>query len=119
LECIEKIEEYTKEIDKDEFFENTQIQDAVLRRLEIIGEAVKNIPNDFRDKYPEIPWKKIAGMRDIFIHGYFGVNLERTWKVVKEDIFDLRTKILKVRENLRDEMIKRLGVTNFDRNYVK
>lgn len=55
LECIGKIEEYTKEITEDDFYENTQIQDAVLRRLEIIGEAVKNIPQEFRDKYPEIP----------------------------------------------------------------
>lgn len=100
LESIEKIEEYTANIDEDDFYENSIIQDAVLRRLEIIGEAVKNILDDFREKYPDIPWKQIAGMRDVLIHAYFGVSLRRVWKVVEEDIQDLKFRILKILEEL-------------------
>jgi uncharacterized protein with HEPN domain len=100
IECIAKIEEYTDSITEDDFYDNTQSQDAVLRRLEIIGEAVKQIPKSIRDKYPDIPWKSIAGLRDVLIHAYFGVNLHRAWKAVKEDIPDLKIKIMIVRNNL-------------------
>jgi len=64
--------------------------------LEIIGEATKNIPPDFRDKYSVIPWKRMAGMRDVLIHEYSGVNLKRVWRVVNKDLPRLKKEILKI-----------------------
>ena len=100
LESIAKIEEYTKKASKKKFNKNTQLQDAILRRLEIIGEAVKNTPQNLRKGYPNIPWKKIAGLRDILIHSYFGVNLDRAWKVVEKDIPNLKIEMKKVWKEL-------------------
>ena len=101
LDAIQKIEEYTKESSEEDFCNDTQMQDAVLRRLEIIGEAVKHIPRKIRNEYAEVPWKQIAGMRDILIHEYFGVNLKRAFKVVKNNISDLKTKITVIKGNLK------------------
>ncbi|PIQ95431.1 MAG: hypothetical protein COV67_14910 [Nitrospinae bacterium CG11_big_fil_rev_8_21_14_0_20_56_8] len=94
LESIAKIEAYTADVTLEQFRENGQIQDAVIRRLEIIGEAVKHIPDNIRVKHPDVPWKNIAGMRDVLIHGYFGVNVERTWKVAKENLPLVKKEIL-------------------------
>jgi uncharacterized protein with HEPN domain len=69
--------------------------------LEIIGEAVKNLDEDFRNRYPEIPWKKVAGLRDILIHEYFGVSLKRVWRVIKIDLVDLKLQISRIWEELK------------------
>lgn len=97
-ESILAIEEYTRDIAEDEFYSNRQLQDAIVRRLEIIGEAVKNIDADFRDKYPQIPWKKVAGMRDVVAHEYFGVKLDRVWDVVRNDLPRLKKEIFEIME---------------------
>jgi uncharacterized protein with HEPN domain len=92
------IEEYTQNLAEEEFYSNRQVQDAIIRRLEIIGEAVKKIDDDFRNKYPQIPWKKIAGMRDIITHEYFGVKLERVWDVVRKDLPHIKQQMLLIME---------------------
>ncbi len=99
LESIDKIEEYIGGIKEEDFYRNTQLQDSILRRLEIIGEATKNIPSDFRNKHSVIPWKRMAGMRDVLIHEYFGVNLKRVWRVVNKDLPRLKKEILKTIKN--------------------
>lgn len=96
LESIEKIESYTKGISEEEFSRNTETQDAVLRRLAIIGEAVKHLPEDLKEKHKQIPWKQIAGARDIFVHEYFGVGIERVWEAIHENLPDLKTLVNKL-----------------------
>jgi uncharacterized protein with HEPN domain len=100
LESIQKIQVYTQQISEVDFHQNSQIQDAVIRRLEVIGEAVKNLSPSAKDLDSTIPWRQIAGMRDVLIHGYFGVNLQRIWRVIEDDLPDLKQKILIIREKL-------------------
>jgi len=103
LQCIERVEQYVEGVTKKQFLESVQLQDSVIRRIEIMGEAVKNIPTQIKDKYPDIPWQEIAGMRDILIHEYFGVDLGLTWKVATKDIHQLKKRILKVKKDLENK----------------
>lgn len=93
MEAIRKITKYTDEEDFETFIKDDKTVDAVIRNLEIIGEAVKNIPEEVKEEYPDIRWKDIAGMRDKLIHDYFGVDYELVWKVIKEDMLELREKV--------------------------
>ena len=103
IEFIADIEDFTKGVSKEEFMKDKKLQSAVIRNIEVIGEAVKNIPFIFRKKYPNIEWIKIAGMRDKLMHHYFGVNLENVWKVIEENIPVLKKQILEI---LAKEKIK-------------
>jgi len=93
LDCIEKIEKFVGDMDYEQFKEDDLVNSAVIRKLEIIGEATKNLPDFIKEKYPEIPWKDMARMRDKIIHFYFGVDYEIVWKVVKERLPELQPKI--------------------------
>ena len=93
LQEIGKIERTLNRISQQQFREDVDIQDATLRRIEIIGEAVKNISSDFKKKHRTIEWEKIAGMRDKLVHRYFGVNLDIVWDVVREKLPELKNQI--------------------------
>ncbi len=95
-ECIRKIEEYTQGVSYDDFFKDSELQDAIMRRLEIIGEAVKNIPKETKELYLLIPWRQIAGMRDVLIHEYSGVKLDRVWEVIEKDIPHLKEQLCSI-----------------------
>lgn len=97
LECIGLIEGYLRDKTVDDFLGSTQLQDAVIRRIEIIGEATKKLPLDFKEKHPDIPWKEMAGMRDIIVHEYFGVDIKLTWRVATEDIKGLKVRLEETR----------------------
>ena len=97
LECIKLVGYYLHDKTAEDFMASTQLQDAVIRRIEIIGEATKNLPQEFKEKHPDIPWKEMAGMRDIIVHEYFGVDLKLTWRVASEDIKGLKARLEKLR----------------------
>lgn len=90
LEAVERIEAYTDGMEKEQFQADSKTVDAVVRNLEIIGEASKNIPPQVRALSQSVPWSKIAGLRDILIHAYFNVDIDIVWDVVRNKLADLK-----------------------------
>lgn len=104
-DAIKKIEDYAGKTSHEAFLKNDWDQDAVIRNLEIIGEALNHIDPQVREVHPTIPWRKIIALRNTLIHAYFGVDLELVWKIVEKDIPELKREI-KVFVNERSTMFE-------------
>lgn len=100
LDAIADTESSLKGLSKKKFKENKDVKDATVRRIEIIGEAVKNISKELKDKHPEVEWKKIAGSRDKMIHAYFSVDLDVVWNISKKFMPKLKKQIQQILESL-------------------
>ena len=103
LDAIDKVAEFAPSDDFDSFAGDAKTTFAVVRALEIIGEAAKQIPDDVRQKYPTVPWREMTGMRDKLTHEYFGVNLEVVWKTIRRDLPSMKPLIAQM---LADETSK-------------
>ncbi|MCL5101641.1 MAG: DUF86 domain-containing protein [Candidatus Parvarchaeota archaeon] len=93
IDAINKIEAYTRDMSEEQFLKDVKTQDAVIRRLEIIGEATKNISSDYKEKHSGLPWRTLAGLRDILIHKYFDVRAKAIWEMLKVDLPELKDKL--------------------------
>lgn len=101
VDAIRDREYFVKDMNYHEFLKDKKTIYAVVRGVEIIGEATKSIPRDLKEKYPDISWKKMAGMRDKLVHEYFGIDKEILWEVAKNDIPALKPDIQKVWDNIK------------------
>lgn len=101
LEATKRIEKYSKGFTLKKMEKDSLVVDAVVRNLEIIGEAVKNIPVNIKEKYPDIEWKKIAGLRDILAHEYFGVDLEVLWDIIEYKMPILKKQAASILKNVK------------------
>lgn len=96
---------FVEDMDYSDFVKDDKTASAVIRKIEIIGEAVKKIPIKIKKDYPQVPWKDMAGMRDKLIHEYFGVDLKRIWSTLKKDIPDLKPLFNKILKDFEQEVL--------------
>jgi len=103
IDAMDKALQFVEGMSYDEFAQDSKTVFAVVRAIEIIGEAVKNMPKDIREKHPEVPWKGMAGMRDKVIHGYFGVDMKVVWDTVKKRIPEVKPLFEKILRDLEEK----------------
>ncbi|MBU4245645.1 MAG: DUF86 domain-containing protein [Nanoarchaeota archaeon] len=103
LESIRNVESFSLRLSKSEFETDKMRQSAIIREIEIVGEAAKNLPVEFTAKYPQIKWSAITGTRDKLAHNYFGVDMNVVWDVVKYDLPELKAKMEKILKELEKE----------------
>ena len=103
LNAVREVEEFTEGMNFETFLTDKKTINAVIRSLEVMGEATKHIPEDVREQYPDIPWKRMAGIRDKLIHEYSGVDLEIIWSVIKEELPPIEPLIEKVLNDMEKE----------------
>ena len=102
LESIERIDEFVEDINFDKFVQDDKTSSAVVRKIEIIGEATKNIPKHIRQRYKDVPWSDMAKMRDKITHFYFGIDYEVVWKVIKERLPEIKPIIHKILDEMEE-----------------
>lgn len=102
LDSINDTDDFVKGMSFDDFLKDKKSVNAVIRSIEVIGEAAKKIPHSLRKEFPDIPWKKMTGMRDKLIHEYFGVDLEIIWEVIRKDLPSIKPLIVEAIENISD-----------------
>ena len=99
LEAIGRIEEFVQGMDLVAFLEDRRTSDAVVRNLEIVGEAARNVPDDVASRHPGVPWKRARQMRNVLVHAYFGVDLPTVWKTIHDDLPPLKAQLNDVLRN--------------------
>ncbi|MBI5220316.1 MAG: DUF86 domain-containing protein [Candidatus Liptonbacteria bacterium] len=99
LESIEVLQEYLAGVAEEEYLANVEKQDSAERRLQIIGEAIVQLPNEFKDRYPDIPWAKVAGLRNRLVHEYFDVDHKLVWNVLERSLPEFKKQIEKLLES--------------------
>lgn len=102
LECIDQVQKYTRD-GSEEFFNDIQIQDAVLRNLQVLAESSQRLSDALKAKHPNVDWRSLSGFRNVLVHEYFGIRLERVWQIVEEDLPELKRQMEIIRGKLSED----------------